>query len=260
MALIEMNFFSNSLKMNVSVNVILPNDSQEIENGYKTLYLLHGLAGNYTSWQRWTCIERYANEYKIAVVMPEVGRSWYTDTCYHANYFTFVTEELPDICRRYFRGMSAKREDNLIAGNSMGGYGAVKAALTYPDRYFACASLSGALDLANTGKERDMDEWRTIFGYQFKDQKELAGSRYDVRELLRSKKLEGVVFPKMYFWCGIQDGLIRANREYHALLNELEIEHCYEEAEGDHSWKYWDKYISVALEYLLKEVDKNVNN
>ena len=191
MALIEMIFFSNSLKMNVSVNVILPNDSQEIENGYKTLYLLHGLAGNYTSWQRWTCIERYANEHKIAVVMPEVGRSWYTDTCYHANYFTFITEELPETCRRYFRGMSAKREDNLIAGNSMGGYGALKIALTYPDRYFACASLSGALDLAGTRRKRDMDEWRAIFGYEFQEQTDLAGSRHDVFELVRLKKAEG---------------------------------------------------------------------
>lgn len=65
-------------------------------------------------------------QYGIAVVMPEVGRTWYTDTQYDLKHFTFVADKLPAVCRSYFKGMSARREDNMIGGFSMGGYGALK--------------------------------------------------------------------------------------------------------------------------------------
>ena len=158
MAFVEINYFSKALNQTVSVNVILPEvKKQSPEAGapdgtYKTLWLLHGLSRDRTVWMRRSNIERYADKYNLAVVMPEVGRSWYTDTCNGEKYFTFVTEELPAVCRSYFKGMSEKREDNLIAGNSMGGYGAVKAALHHPDKYFACASLSGSLDITRKGR------------------------------------------------------------------------------------------------------------
>lgn len=81
MAFIEMNFFSGLLGMSVPVSVILPEKIRNIsENNIKTLYLLHGLTDDHTAWVRQTSIERYANEYGIAVVMPEGHRSWYTDT------------------------------------------------------------------------------------------------------------------------------------------------------------------------------------
>ncbi len=260
MAFLQLNYFSKALKMNVAVNVILPERANK-ESGvgapdvesYKTLYLFHGNSDNYTSWMRRSSIERYVAEYGIAVVMPEVGRSWYTDTCYGANYFTFVTEELPDVCRSYFKGMSAKREDNLVAGLSMGGYGALKAALTYPDRYFACASLSGALDITRKGRPINMQEWRAIFDFNMQDPMELEGSPHDIYALARKNKEEACNFPKLYLWCGTEDALIENNRRFHALLEEMDVEHCYEESEGNHRWEWWDKHIRGALRFLLGE-------
>ena len=154
MALIQMNYYSEAIKCVVPVNVILPEipkrdpgvGAPEVES-YKTLYLFHGLEGDHTVWLRRSNIERYAAKYNLAVVMPEVGRSWYTDTCYGIKYFTFVTEELPKVCRSYFKGMSAKREDNLVAGLSMGGAGCMKIGLANPDKYAAIGCLSaGALN------------------------------------------------------------------------------------------------------------------
>ena len=132
MAFLELHYHSDALGIGVTVNVILPEKAKTLigmnaEGGdnYKTLYLFHGLSDDQSIWMRRTSIERYAADYGIAVVMPSVNRSWYTDTVYKAKYFTFVTEELPRVCRSYFRGMSDKREDTLVAGLSMGGYGAV---------------------------------------------------------------------------------------------------------------------------------------
>lgn len=257
MAYLELLYRSEVLKENVTVNVLLPEEAkrQSVEEmaPYKTLYLLHGLSGDRSTWMRHTSIERYAAEHRIAVVMPSVGRSWYTDTADGRAYLTFVTEELPRVCRGFFRGMSEVREDNLIAGLSMGGYGAVKAALARPDFFGACASLSGAMDIASKTRQISLEEWRGIFGFDLQSAVELKGTKHDIFETVRKNHAAGVAFPKLYLWCGTEDHLLQANRDFDALLNELDIPHCYEESEGNHSAKWWDLHIQDALRYLLQE-------
>ena len=260
MAFFQMNYHSDALGMGVSVNVILPEKAKTMigmtANGgdtYKTLYLFHGLSDDQTIWMRRTSIERYAADHNIAVVMPSVARSWYTDTAYGAKYLTFVTRELPDVCRGFFRGMSDKREDTLVAGLSMGGYGAIKAALTCPERFGLCASLSGALDVSDFTRNRPLPEWRGIAGFDLMGGEDLLGGPMDIYAMARRNAAEGKPFPKLYMWCGEQDGLIKHNDRYHALLNELGVEHVYETSEGNHSWKWWDLHIQDALNYLLGE-------
>jgi len=261
MALIQMNYYSKAIKCMVPVNVILPETPRSASEAgapeaesYKTLYLFHGLGGDHTVWLRKSNIERYAATYNLAVVMPEVGRNWYTDTCYGINYFTFVTEELPKVCRSYFKGMSAKREDNLVAGYSMGGFGALKAALHCPDKFMGCIALSGALDVAGTGRDRQiLPEWRAIFDHNMQSLLELKGSENDLYAMTRRRKAEGITLPKLYLWCGTEDFLITSNRQYRDLLNELEIEHIYKESEGNHSWQWWDQHIQDGLKCMLGE-------
>ena len=160
------------------------------------------------------------------------------------------------MCRSCFKGMSEKREDNLIAGNSMGGYGAVKAALHHPDKYFACASLSGSLDITRKGRTCNLQEWRAIFDFNLQDPMELEGSFHDLFAEARRKAEAGVELPKIHLWCGTEDPLINVNRNYRDLLTELGVEHTYEESEGDHSWHWWDMHIRSALKNLLGEPTK----
>ena len=260
MAFFQMNYHSDALGMGVSVNVILPETAKTLigmksegEGTYKTLYLLHGLSDDHTIWMRRTSIERYAAEYGIAVVMPSVTRSWYTDTAYGAKYFTFVSRELPNVCQGFFRGMSQKREDNLIAGLSMGGYGAVKVALSCPERFGSCASLSGTLDIADTTRNRPMDEWSGIFGYDMQSVGELKGTQHDLFALAQNLVASGRPFPKTYIWCGENDHNLTYSARFAQLLSALNVEHQYEASEGDHSWKWWDLHIQDALRYLLAE-------
>lgn len=254
MANIELTYRSDVLKRVVTLNVILPERAKlqaEKDIPYKTLYLLHGLSDNHTAWMHFSSIDRYAAEYGIAVVMPNVDRSWYTDTADGSPYFTFVTKELPSVCRGFFRGMSAKREDNMIAGLSMGGYGAIKAALSYPESYGYCASLSGALDIASSKRLIDLNEWRGIFGFSLENASELRGSRHDIFALAKENAEKKFPFPKLFMWCGESDFLLDANRDFHALLNDLGVDHSYNESEGDHSWKWWDLHIQSALKFLI---------
>ena len=261
MAFLEFNYYSKALTKHITVNVILPEANKKLEGiglgdreSYKTLYLFHGLSQNHTDWMRKSSIERYADKYGIAVVMPNVDRSWYTDTAYGANYFTFVSEELPTVCRGYFKGMSGEREDNFVAGLSMGGYGALKVALTFPEKYAGCASLSGALDITRKNRPLNMSEWKSIFDFNMESALELEGSKHDIYALAKKNHEAGVKFPKMYIWCGTEDSpmILKNNTDFHALLEELGVEHFYEESEGNHSWIWWDMHIKEALGFLFE--------
>jgi len=260
MAFFEMKYYSDALGTGVSVNVVLPENAtsmigMEAKSGktFKTVYLFHGLSDDHSIWHRRTSIERYATEMGVAVVMPNAGRSWYTDTAYGARYFTFVTEELPRICRSFFRGMTDQREDNFVAGLSMGGYGAVKAALSCPEKFGGCAALSGAYDVAELSNSIIAGEWKSIFGWDLSSPEEIRGSKHDVYALARKNKEEGKPFPKLYMWCGQQDFLLEHSRRLHSLLDELKVEHIYEETAGSHAWKCWDDKIQTALRFLLSK-------
>ena len=134
MALIHVDFFSEVLGMSSQMEVILPQETEgqigighvEKQSKYPVLYLLHGMTDNQTIWTRNTSIERYAAEHGIAVVMPNAHLGWYTDMKYGFKYFTFISEELPELCERFFPCISGETKDRFVAGNSMGGYGAFK--------------------------------------------------------------------------------------------------------------------------------------
>lgn len=249
---LEMNFLSKELGKNTQVNIILPHQAND-GTPCKTLWLLHGLKGDHTSWLRNTCIERYAAKHGLCVVMPNVDRSWYTNTQYDANYFDYITKELPEVCRHNFKVMSDRPEDNIVAGLSMGGYGALKIALTCPEQYGYCISLSGALDITRKGRPYNINEWRSLFGFDMQTPLELEGSEHDIFWLAEKNKNEGIPFPKLYMWCGTEDHLFKANVEYHELLTKLGVEHTFETSEGNHTWRWWDLHILPALNHIFSE-------
>src|SRR3712207_1096864 len=149
MAFLTCNAFSESLEMGVTLNVVLPQatESQIGVNASVTpgdlplLYLLHGLSDDHSAWLRYTSIERYAAEAGVAVVMPAVGRSFYANEAQGHRYWDYVSDELPRIIGDFFR-VSTRPQDTFVAGLSMGGYGAMRLALTFPDRFAAAATLS----------------------------------------------------------------------------------------------------------------------
>ena len=258
LAFFEMHYYSEALRCRVVLNVLLPEIPKKDDGTglpknetYKTLYLFHGLSQDYSDWIRKSNIERYAEKHGIAVVMPSVGRSWYADTQYGENYFTFVTEELPAVCQSYFRNMSSRRENNFVAGLSMGGYGAIKAALSCPEKFSACASLSGSLDITRKGRDIDIPAWRAIFDFDLKSGDDLSGSEHDLFELARRIKASGKEIPRIYLWCGTEDHLIEINRSFRRELEKLGISHTYKESEGNHTWPWWDLHIRDALDFLL---------
>ncbi len=259
MALMHVDFFSRVLGMCMNMDVILPENTEGLigmggkaEASFPTLYLLHGMSDDHTIWQRRTNIERYVADKNLAVVMPSTHLAWYTDTAYGLNYLTYISEELPRICRGFFRGMSDKREDTFIAGLSMGGYGAWKAALTHPETFSHAASLSGALDMVSRmaqrktlGTKASEAYWSGIFG----DLDKLENSPHDLLHLAAECKKNGLA-PKLFQCCGTEDALYGLNDAARKGIQKLGLELTYEEGPGDHNWAYWDENIQHVLDWL----------
>lgn len=256
MALIQCQFFSRVLGLTSSMSVILP-DPLPAESGaaplprqhpYPTLYLLHGMSDDHTIWQRRTPIERYVEPLDLAVVMPAVQRSFYTDMVTGQRYWTFISEELPALARSFFP-LSEAREENYVAGLSMGGYGAFKLGLTQPDRYAAVASLSGALDvvhLAQAEEEAGGSELKHIFGGVSR----LTNSPNDLFHLAERLAQRGEDRPSLYQWCGTEDFLYEDNVRFREHTQALGLAVTYEEGPGGHAWSCWDQQIQRVLAWL----------
>lgn len=251
MALLEFNFRSQALDKYAGAYVILPEyfEMQAHEGNIKTLYLLHGLHDDYTKWLRRSNIDLYARDAGIAVVIPDGDVSFYTNNIYQERYYDFLTEELPEIIHTTFPYLSSAREDNLIAGLSMGGFGAMKAALNHPDRYCAAASFSGALDLIPMLDMEDTDMIRIIF----ETAEKVRGTENDLPYLVSRLKNEGADIPRLYISCGTEDFLYEINKGFEKHLKEIGVPHTFEEWPGGHDWYFWDESIKHALKWFFEQ-------
>jgi putative tributyrin esterase len=246
MAFLQVEFYSQVLGMETAADVILPVGvkSRAYEDKIKhipVLYLLHGFSEDHTCWMRRSSIERYVRSLNLAVIMPNVHRSFYIDMKAGGAYFTFLTKELPAVMKHMFP-LSDKREDTFIAGLSMGGYGAFKAALSYPDRYAGAASLSGALDIYRVFEDKEhMTEARAVFGDAVdgcNDLYALAGQCGEIPPLLQC--------------CGIEDFLYGDNVKFRDVIRQKAKDYTYEEGPGTHNWDFWDTYIQKVIPWMIQ--------
>ncbi|WP_223065990.1 alpha/beta hydrolase [Paenibacillus caui] len=254
MALIQCQFFSEVLSLSTQMTVILPQETSgqigmkgvTAKGKHPVLYLLHGYSDDDTIWIRRTSIERYVSSLGLAVVMPNVHHSFYSDMEYGNRYWTFLSEELPALAHSFFP-LSDAREDNFVAGLSMGGYGALKWALRCPDKFAAAASLSGVLDLAAHIKSKPF----TLRGLELAfGGKEVEGTEEDVLWLLEQTAKGQGAKPEIYQSCGTEDFLYEGNVKFKELAQQVNYETTTVFDAGDHTWEYWDKHIQDVLKWL----------
>lgn len=271
MAIIEVNFISKCLMRTVTFNAIIPVDKfgPQTENAeqkpLKTLYLLHGIFGNYTDWVNGTRIQAWAEANDLAVIMPSGENRFYLDDEKSGElYGEFIGKELVEFTRKLFP-LSDKREDTFIAGLSMGGYGAIRNGLKYAENFGCVIGLSAAL-VHDTWKNADnsapiftfrRNYYEAIFGEYDK----VKGSDKDPKALLLKLKEEGRPVPKMYLCCGTEDDLVTANRDFRDFLNENGVDLTYVEGPGKHDWVFWDTYIKKVLDWLpLNRTGAGINS
>ncbi len=257
MAIISFNFHSSSLKQSTILYMALA-DTKEIGDiplsKRKTIYLLHGLSEDGSAWIRNTNVEKYALDFGATFVMPSVGRSMYCDDVHGQNYFTFITKELPSYLHKVF-GLSKDREDNFIVGASMGGYGAARAGLTYPEQYSVWGSLSGLLDMSPMLARVDAETERD-FPFLIKDADKLDITPLNPVNLLNPK---GQKNQRAYVACGLEDDLLACSRLFEKAANEIgsNIHFVYEN--GAHTWDFWDRHLKSFITFALEEQTKKSN-
>jgi putative tributyrin esterase len=244
-----------SVKVNLPLNIILPDPGRMEDipvSQRKVLYLLHGLSDDASAWQRYTSIETLAAAYGLVVVMPSAGRSFYIDQPNGQNYFTYLTEELPQYLVDVF-GLAPSRENTYIAGNSMGGYGAFKAALLHPERYAVAASFSGALSLAIlTAIPNDprQAEFELLFG----ELDQLAGSEHDPAVWLQRAAQNPNQLPHLFISVSRQEDLYPLSVQFYAACQALGLRAEFHEKDGAHDWFFWDGQIRYFLTAVLGPV------
>jgi len=144
----------------VTVRLLLPEgfDGQPAAR-WPSLYLLHGSGGSYLDWTGETDVEQLTGSTDLLVVMPDGGdHGWYADWWNGGAggvpmWETFHTVELPQLLERNWRA----NDQRVIAGLSMGGYGAIVYAARHPALFAATASYSGVLD--PIGGAMEANDW-----------------------------------------------------------------------------------------------------
>ena len=192
--------------------------------------------------------------------MPNAERSWYCDAqaLANQNFETLITRDIMNFVDSNFQTI-ASREGRVVAGLSMGGYGALKLALKHPDLFCAAVSHSGAVEFASHPFEQAIEktgwdwlrEFIPIFGENPR------GSDNDVfalAERLAAKTNNSSTRLALRLDCGTDDFLIEYNRRFHAHLQKLGVTHEYQEHAGDHNWEYWDLHIQETIAFFAREL------
>lgn len=260
MALVHAHFFSNTLGMNVSCEVILPEKSNGADetNAPKkipVLWLLHGSGDDQSAWQRLSSIERYVKPLGMAVVMPDGRFSGYRNQAHGLRYYDYIAKELPLIMHGFF-GFSLDRADNYICGLSMGGNGALKMAMDRPEQYSVVGCLSaGFFDHMIPEDTMHLDPEKDVSAYIRYDKKVIAGSEEDMLNNARRIISEGKPIPRVFHSIGDGDHLLSIAHKTRDFFNSFEgnpFGYVYEQHPGKHDWAYWDEHIRRFLTFITE--------
>ncbi len=243
MSVFHGSVLSQRMEMRTGVTIVFPNELKPEYMPYKVLYLLHGKTDDHHCWSDQTMLPIFVNEYNIFCVIPEVQKSWYEDERYGLPYYSYITEELPAMMRKLLP-ISDKREDTAVAGNSMGGYGALKCALRRPDQYGLCGSFSSSCAIRRKlvhDDERDYHEMKAILGLDFEN-----AGQADLFPIAEACALSPVK-PRIYMAMGYQDPLSSYWQAFRDKLNELSFSVRAENWDGLHDWYFWNECLTKFL-------------
>jgi S-formylglutathione hydrolase FrmB len=226
---------------------------------YPVVYLLHGLGGGSGDWVSARAhLAAYAAQYRFIIVTPEGADGWYTDsaTVPTDKFETYFMEELiPDVERR-FRVLPA-RDARAVAGLSMGGYGALKFGVKYPQTFALAASLSGAFGAASwDANDPNLPAFvKPSIARTYGALGSPTRAANDLFKLFGNLTPERTAaLPYIYFDCGTEDFLIGSNRALSELLLQRKIPHEYRQLPGTHSWPYWDAQVQEVLKLAARRL------
>jgi len=235
---------SSAMKKDIPVTVVLPNAYLPESARLPALYLLHGYSDNNKTWTAGTSIKDLADLYSIIVICPDGGySSWYFDSPVDPawRYETFVVKELVAYVDGHFQTLP-KRESRAIAGQSMGGHGAMYLSIRHPDQFSVVVCLSGGVDLRPFPDRWDIA--KRLGRLKEHPDRWSANSVITLASTLPPGELAIAID------CGADDFFISVNRDLHQLLLKRKVPHDYTERPGGHNWEYWSNAIKYQMLFI----------
>jgi S-formylglutathione hydrolase FrmB len=246
-------FHSASLDRDMHYRVLLP---LSYENGgrFPVLYLLHGIYGDYKNWDSMTGLENYTKNFHAIIVMPDADNSWYTNSATVAadKFEDYIAKDLIAEIDDKYRTIHDGHQ-RAVAGLSMGGYGAVKLGIKYPELFAFAGSLSGAFN-APANLDALRPDFRTKLLEVFGGEGSPTRQQNDVFLLLNAPHQNP--YPYFYLACGSADFFLETNRALTQQLSSRNLAYEYHETAGGHTWEYWDQ----ALPALLRAIGDKLRN
>lgn len=256
MAWISINFKSKVLNMPVEAELLAPQPgykSLKQKKDYKVIILLHGANNDRTEWLIKSQIGDLVKELPVVVVMPSGKNSFYTNMANGYRYMDYISEELPQFIKKMFR-VSEKKEDWLIAGESMGGYGALICGLNHTDVFGNIAQFSGALDAKKVIEYLPGIRLENVFGENGSMADE---DRYNVYRLCHL--VTKADRPRIFMNCGEQDILCGMNDAFYDEIKE-EYDVIYTKGYGEHNFLYWNERLKEMLPWFMRGKADSLDN
>lgn len=259
MALFQGTIFPKTLGFETQVYVCVPQDGRRYnkDGPVKTLILLHGISDNAAGWIRYGAADALSAKYNVAVVIPEGQKSLWLDMKYGGQYTTYLTGELPELIGKIFQ-VPVNRESLMIAGLSMGGYGALHAAFSQPDAFYAAGSFSGVTDMAGFVAQAEELATSSDCGGNFAEEVVAAVGierRLDEKEELKyllEKMVNAKEKPRIYLSCGKEDRIVyEQNKEFYSYIKTLPVDARCETWSGVHDWNFWNVALERFLEHMV---------
>lgn len=243
-------FHSASLNRDMHYLVLLPRDYASGRR-FPVLYLLHGLYGDYKDWDTRTRLESAVKSLPLLIVTPDADDSWYTNSATKLadKFEDYIAKDLISEIDGKYRTIR-DRHSRAVAGLSMGGYGAVKFALKYPELFFFAGSLSGAFNAA-----QNLDDLRPDFRAKllevFGPVANHTRAENDIFLFLKDSHEH----PYFYLACGTADFFLDTNRALAAQLSAQKIPYEYHETPGGHDWEYWGAGLTPMLQAVMHTLE-----
>lgn len=214
---------------------------------FPVLYLLHGYSGAYNNWiKRVAELKDLADRENMLIVCPDGGYSgWYWDSPMDSTfrYETYIAKEVPAYIDQHYRTIT-DRTGRAITGLSMGGHGGIYLGFRHAETFGACGSMSGAVDLALSINKYDIAK-------RIGDTVRFAERWYSYSALAAVDQKPAQPL-SILFDCGLEDHLLKGNRNLHEKMIKLGIPHDYTERPGKHDWNYWRNAVNYQVLFFSR--------
>lgn len=241
-------FYSDAAGHETPYMALIPDRLKETDDKPFVL-TVHGMTDSVETWLWGTKIENYLEDHGFCIALTFAENSYYTDMADGDPYYTMVTKDFNEFLIRKY-GFSRKRSKRFVMGNSMGGYGAFKIALSERD-YCAAVSFSGVTDIVYRFRECGFWHEDGVKNWGEDYASTLEGSKHDLYALVKKVEASGNERPVLRQICGTEDYLYEDNIRFRDfMLSRNGWNYEYAEDSGVHFWDFWDRKLPGVLDFF----------